>query len=57
VRRGRSLRPDLSRQDSERLKQVATALLVKPKAEKLCAKNWWEKQGIREVVEDLRVTL
>jgi type I site-specific restriction-modification system R (restriction) subunit len=45
------LKPDLSKKEIERLKQVATELLAKLKAEKLRADNWWEKQATRDAVK------
>jgi len=45
------VKPDLSKQDIERLKQVATELLAKLKEEKLRADNWREKQATRDAVK------
>src|SRR3989441_5037720 len=45
------MKPDLSGEDIERLKQVASELLAKLKAEKLRADNWWEKQATRDAVK------
>jgi len=45
------MKPDLPKQDIERLRQVASELLAKLEAEKLRADNWWEKQATRDAVK------
>ncbi len=45
------VKPDLSKKEIERLKQVATELLAKLKEEKLRADNWREKQATRDAVK------
>jgi len=48
---GSVMKPDLPKQDIERLRQVASELLAKLEAEKLRADNWWEKQATRDAVK------
>jgi len=45
------IKPDLSKQDIERIKKVAAELLAKLKEEKLRADNWREKQATRDAVK------
>jgi type I restriction enzyme R subunit len=45
------MKPDISKKDIERLKQVASELLAKLKAERLRADNWWEKQATRDAIK------
>ncbi len=44
-------KPDLSKQDIERLKAVAKELLSKLKTEKLGIDNWREKQATRDAIK------